>query len=103
MRFTAKPGQTCKLPGHLPVTLTGAHNVLIGDDVPSNAPPVTISKGKSAEILLHWTAIEAEADQQTPLAITVSGHDLPWNQGSVDATAATHTIEVGAVTAVPAS
>lgn len=100
VRFTAKRGQTCTLPGHLPVTLTGAHNVLIADDVPADAPPVTISAGKPAELLLHWSAIEAPADQQTPLAITVGGHELQWNQGSVDASAEAHDIEIGPVTRV---
>ena len=100
IRFTAKAGRKCTLPGHLPVTLTGAHNVLIDDEAPADAPPVTISAGHPAQILLHWTAIEAEQDQQTPLAISVAGHDLPWNQGSVDATPNTHTIDVGAVTKV---
>lgn len=104
LQLTARPGQTCVLPGHLPVTLTGAHNVLIDDDVPAGAPPVTIGAGTSARVLLHWTAIEAEQDQQTPLAITVDAPaiTLQWNQGRVDATPASHTIDVGAVTAVPA-
>src|ERR1044072_2407717 len=38
VRFTAKAGQKCILPGHLEVTPTGAHNVLIDDEAPTDAP-----------------------------------------------------------------
>jgi hypothetical protein len=112
VQLTAKPGVSCILPGSLPVDLTGAHSVLIGDNAPVGAPSVWLSDGASAYIPLRWTALEPYADQQTPLAITVTApqqvdprgdHSDPvmtvdWNLGAVDATAASHVIDVGAVT-----
>jgi hypothetical protein len=113
LQFTAKPGETCTLPASLPVDLVGAHDVLVDQQVPADAPAVRLSNGSSAYLPLHWTAIESSAQQQTPLAIDVTAPQettprgdqsdpritVPWNLGDVDASAASRTIDVGAVTA----
>ncbi|WP_329067935.1 DUF4232 domain-containing protein [Amycolatopsis sp. NBC_01480] len=111
IQLTAKPGETCTLPASLPVDLVGAHDVLV-NQLPADGPAVQLTNGSSAYIPLHWTAIEAPAQQQTPLAIDVTAPQettprgdqsdpqisVPWNLGDVDASAASHTIDVGAVT-----
>lgn len=116
IQFTANPGERCYLPGNLTVNLVGADNVLVDNEAPADAPPVALVEGSSAYLPLHWTSIEPTADQQTPNAITVNapgqynGHgdyidpaiELPWSFGGVDATPASHTIEVGAVVQGPA-
>ncbi|SEP29358.1 DUF4232 domain-containing protein [Amycolatopsis saalfeldensis] len=113
IQFTANPGETCTLPASLPVDLVGAHDVLLNQQVPAEAPAVHLSNGSSAYIPLHWTAIEAPAQQQTPLAIDVTAPQettprgdqsdpriaVPWSLGDVDASPESHTIDVGAVTA----
>lgn len=112
VQFTANPGESCTLPGSLPAELTGARDVLLAPDAPADAPPVQLSDGSSAYVQLHWTGIEAAADQETPLAITMTAPQtvdprgvesdpaitLDWTLGPVDATPQNHTIDVGAVT-----
>jgi uncharacterized protein DUF4232 len=116
IQLTANPGERCYLPGNLTVNLTGADNVLLNNTAPADAPPVALTDGSSAYIPLHWTSVEPSDEQQSPVAISVdapnqyNAHgdyinptvDLPWNLGYVDASAANHTIDVGAVTAGPA-
>ncbi|NKQ58173.1 DUF4232 domain-containing protein [Amycolatopsis sp. K13G38] len=112
LQITANPGERCYLPGKLEVDLVGAHDVLINDEAPADAPSVALTNGSSAYVPLHWTGIAPAAGQQTPNAITVDAPgeynphgdyidptmDLPWDLGAVDATPASHTIDVGAVT-----
>ncbi|SFO07035.1 DUF4232 domain-containing protein [Amycolatopsis rubida] len=113
VQFTAKPGETCTLPGSLPVDLTGAHDVLVSSDAAPDAPAVEVSNGSSAYLPLHWTAIGAPGEQETPLALTVTAPqetsprgdtsdpkiDLSWNLGGVDATSGSHTVHTGTMTA----
>jgi hypothetical protein len=93
VQFTAKPDQGCSLRGTLELHLDGAPNVMVGN--PSDTGPlVTIANGQSANMLLHWSAIDAPQQQQTPTAITVtfpgdessapSSVTLPWQQGPMD-------------------
>ncbi|KAA9166786.1 DUF4232 domain-containing protein [Amycolatopsis acidicola] len=112
IQITANPGERCYLPGNLTTNLVGAHNVLLTSTAPADAPNVALTDGSSAYIPLHWTGIEAAADQQTPNAITFDAPadsnmhgdyidptvSLDWTLGAVDASANSHTIEVGAVT-----
>lgn len=108
VQFTAKPGNSCKLVGPLPVSLQGAPGVaVIVDD--SAAQPVYVTAGKPAHVLLHWTGIGAPEEQQTPDSITVGfvgkgggATKLVWNQGPVDASVESHTLDVGPVLAGPA-
>ncbi|MFJ1768392.1 DUF4232 domain-containing protein [Amycolatopsis sp. NPDC088138] len=112
--FTAKPGESCTLPGALPVTLTGADGVTVtADPAAADAPPVTVADGAPASMLLHWTGIEAPENQVSPTSVTVTAPatttprgdtfepaiTLPWNQGAVDDSAEAHTLTVGPVTA----
>ena len=114
VQFTAKPGQSCNFQGSLPVSLAGAPGIAVTTDADAaNAPLVTIADGQSATMLLHWTGIEAPANQVTPDSVTVvapSDTDpsgvtsdphitLPWNQGAMDDSAQAHDLIVGAVTA----
>ncbi|MFI9387691.1 DUF4232 domain-containing protein [Kutzneria sp. NPDC052558] len=112
--FTAKPGQSCNFQGSLPVSLAGAPGITVTteSDV-ANAPLVTISDGRSATMLLHWSGIEAPADQVTPTGVTVVAPSttdprgvssdpnitLPWNLGAMDNSAQAHNLYVGPVTA----
>ncbi|WP_406640810.1 DUF4232 domain-containing protein [Amycolatopsis sp. WGS_07] len=112
LQFTANPGERCVLPGRADVGLVGAHNVLVNNEAPADAPPVLIANGSSAYVPLHWTAIGADDEQQTPNAVTVTApaasnpHGDPidpnvtvdWAFGAVDASADSHTIDVGALT-----
>jgi hypothetical protein len=109
VQFTAKAHQYCQLKGNLPMTLVGAHDVLLAPSADSAATVVHLSPGKSAHVLLHWTGIADEAQQETPNAITVQtpgdrgqSVTLQWNQGSVDASPESHSIDVGVVEAGPA-
>lgn len=112
--FTAKPGDSCTLPGALPVTLTGADGVTVTPDpAAADAPPVTVADGAPASMLLHWTGIEAPENQVSPTSVTVTAPatttprgdtfdpaiTLPWNQGAVDDSAEAHNLTVGPVTA----
>ncbi|GAA1991414.1 DUF4232 domain-containing protein [Amycolatopsis minnesotensis] len=113
IQFTAKPGETCTLPGSLPTGLVGAHDVLLSSDAAPDAPSVQISDGSSAYIPVHWSATGSPGEQETPLAITVTAPQetsprgdtsdplitLPWNLGEVNATPESHTIHTGAMTA----
>ncbi|WP_328604550.1 DUF4232 domain-containing protein [Amycolatopsis sp. NBC_00345] len=113
LQFTAKPGETCTLPASVPVDLVGAHDVLVNQQVPADAPAVQLTNGSSAYIPLHWTAIDPSSQQQTPLAIDVTAPQettprgdqsdpeitVPWSLGGVDTSAASHSVDVGAVTA----
>ena len=112
IQFTAKPDVTCTLPGALPVDLVGAHDVLIDNQAPADAPSVELSADSPAYVPLHWTAIAAPDQQQTPLAVTVTAPQeynprgdysdpnisLTWPFSAVDTTPESHTIDVGAVT-----
>ncbi|MDT8911255.1 DUF4232 domain-containing protein [Amycolatopsis sp. PS_44_ISF1] len=112
LQFTANPGETCTLPGSLPVNLVGAHDVLVNPQAPADAPSVQLTDGSSAYIPLHWTAIDASSQQQTPLAIDVTAPQtttprgdqsdpeisVPWSLGGVDTSQVSHSIDVGAVT-----
>ncbi|GAB3893049.1 hypothetical protein GCM10029964_069200 [Kibdelosporangium lantanae] len=112
IQFTANPGVTCTLPGSLPVDLVDAHDVLINNEAPADAPPVQLSEGSPAYVPLHWTAIAGPDQQQTPLAVTVTAPQesnprgdysdpnisLTWPFSAVDTTPESHTIDVGAVT-----
>lgn len=113
MQFTANQGERCVLSGRADVDLVGAHNVLVNNEAPADAPPVLIANGSSAYVPLHWTAIGSDDEQQTPNALTVTApaasnpHGDPidpnvtvdWTFGAVDAGADSHTIDVGAMTA----
>ncbi|WP_039921826.1 DUF4232 domain-containing protein [Amycolatopsis decaplanina] len=115
IQFTAKSGETCTLPGSLPLDLVGARDVVLSSDAAPDAPSVEVSDGSSAYIPLHWTAI-GSPEQETPLAITVTAPQetsprgdtsdrritLPWNFGAVNAAPESHTIRTGAMTAGPA-
>ncbi|WHT22220.1 DUF4232 domain-containing protein [Crossiella sp. CA-258035] len=108
LQFTAKPGNSCKLTGPLPVTLNGAPSVTVVPDTGA-ATPVYLTSGKPAHVLLHWTGIGAPEQQQTPASVTVGfpaerpgSTTLPWKQGPVDAFAEAHTLRVGPVQAGPA-
>ncbi|GAA4547229.1 DUF4232 domain-containing protein [Amycolatopsis samaneae] len=108
VQFTARPGQTCDLEGVLPVTARGASGLTVEAD-PAGSARVTLTPGGSAHLVLHWTSIEAPAEQVTPCGITVavpgsSGEsvDLPWRQGPVDSSAPAHRLTVGAVRPGPA-
>ncbi|MDT8911433.1 DUF4232 domain-containing protein [Amycolatopsis sp. PS_44_ISF1] len=112
VQFTAKPGVSCNFEGALPVTLTGADGIAV-QPTTEVSPVVTIEAGQSATMLLHWTGIEAPENQVTPASVTVTapgttdprGVDsdphitLPWNQGPLDDSVDTHSLDVGAVTA----
>ncbi|MCU1681998.1 MAG: hypothetical protein JWQ81_2737 [Amycolatopsis sp.] len=109
VQFTAKAHQYCQLKGNLPVTITGARNVLVTPDTFSPATVVHLRPGSSAHVLLHWTGIADAAQQETPNSITVRTPGdrgqhvtLPWNEGSVDASPESHSIDVGVVQAGPA-
>ncbi|MFK0243373.1 DUF4232 domain-containing protein [Amycolatopsis azurea] len=113
IQFTAKAGETCTLPGSLPLELVGARDVLLSSDAAPDAPSVEISDGSSAYIPLHWSAIGSPGQQETPLAITATAPQetsprgdisdpritLPWNFGAVNAAPESHTIRTGAMTA----
>ncbi|MFF0146816.1 uncharacterized protein DUF4232 [Amycolatopsis sulphurea] len=112
LQFTANMGERCYLPGSLSVSLVGAHNVLVNNEAPANAPAVALVDGSSAYVPLHWTAIAGEEEKQTPNAITVTAPSdsnlhgdridpsvqVGWSLGAVDANEGSHTIDVGAVT-----
>ncbi|PNE16358.1 DUF4232 domain-containing protein [Amycolatopsis sp. BJA-103] len=112
IQFTAKQGETCTLPGRLPIDLVGARDVLLSSDAAPDAPSVEIGDGSSAYIPLHWSAIGAPR-QETPLAITITAPQetsprgdtsdpritLPWDFGAVNAAPESHTIRTGAITA----
>ncbi|MEW2499182.1 DUF4232 domain-containing protein [Amycolatopsis sp. NPDC047767] len=112
LQFTANPGERCYLPGNLEVDLVGAHNVLINNTAPADAPAVALVDGSSAYVPLHWTGIEPYAQQQTPNAVNVVAPSdsnqhgdyinpnitVDWTLGVVDADSVSHTIDVGAVT-----
>ncbi|GAA4523135.1 DUF4232 domain-containing protein [Amycolatopsis samaneae] len=112
IQFTANPGERCSLPGKLGVDLVGARNVLVDNQAPADAPAVVLADGSSAYVPLHWTAIEAEAQQQTPNGLTFTAPSdsnphgdhidpnvtLGWDLGPVDAGADSHTLDVGALT-----
>ncbi|MBK1787452.1 DUF4232 domain-containing protein [Prauserella cavernicola] len=110
LEFTAKPGEACYLSGSVPVNLVGAHDVLLSNEAPSDAPHVYLRDGSSAHVNLRWTAIAANDQQQKPLAITVDtpgnpeapAISVPWTLDSVDATPDSHTVHVGAATGGPA-
>jgi hypothetical protein len=109
VQFTANPDRGCSLRGTLELHLGGAPNVMIGN--PSDTGPlVTIANGQSANMLLHWSAIDAPQQQETPTAITVTfpgaetgaptSVTLPWQQGPMDTSTNTsgltaNTIEAG--------
>ncbi|MEC3979578.1 DUF4232 domain-containing protein [Amycolatopsis sp. H20-H5] len=104
--FTAKAHQYCQLKGSIPVSLNGAPAITVSLDNASEAKVVHLRPGTSAHELLHWTGIEARADQATPESITVrtpgdrgQSVTLPWNQGPLDASADAHTLRVGVVEA----
>lgn len=113
LQFTANPGERCVLPGRADVDLVGAHNVLVNNEAPADAPPVLIANGSSAYVPLHWTAIGSDDEQQTPNSVTVTApadsnpHGDPidpnvsvdWTFGAVDANQDSHTLDVGALTA----
>ncbi|WIX79817.1 DUF4232 domain-containing protein [Amycolatopsis carbonis] len=112
LQFTANPGERCYLPGNLQVDLVGAHNVLINNEAPADAPAVALVDGSSAYVPLHWTGIEPYAQQQTPNGLNVVAPSdsnqhgdyinpnitVDWTLGEVDADSVSHTIDVGAVT-----
>ncbi|HEX3792312.1 MAG TPA: DUF4232 domain-containing protein [Pseudonocardiaceae bacterium] len=90
LQFTALPGQYCELDGALPFTLAYASGVSVVLDN-SNATPVDLTPGDSANEQLHWVAVQAEEDQVIPGSLTVQTDGplgdtvtLPWNQGPVD-------------------
>ncbi|MFD9891991.1 DUF4232 domain-containing protein [Amycolatopsis sp. NPDC059027] len=112
IQFTANPGERCLLPGKLDVGLVGAHDVLVDNQAPADAPPVALVDGSSAYVPLHWTAIGSDAEQQTPNGITFSAPSdsnahgdhidpnvtLDWKLGPVDAGPVSHSVDVGALT-----
>jgi len=112
IQFTANPGERCYLPGQAAVDLVGAHDVLVNNEAPANAPGVALVDGSSAYVPLHWTAIAGEDEQQTPNALTVTAPadsnphgdyidpqvTVYWTFGGVDANPGSHTIDVGALT-----
>ncbi|QRP45232.1 DUF4232 domain-containing protein [Amycolatopsis sp. FDAARGOS 1241] len=112
IQLTANPGERCSLTPQLPVTLTGAHNVLVDYQIPADAPSVAIVDGSSAYVPLHWTGIEPSDNQQTPNGISVAAPSdsnqrgdyidpsvfMDWTLGAVDADSVSHTIDVGPVT-----
>jgi len=110
LQFTAKPGEACYLAGKVPVTLTGAHDVLLSNDAPEDAPPLYLRSGGSAYVELTWTAIADPEQQQTPLAISLETPNHPegpratveWTLGAVDATPESHDIHIGPATPGPA-
>jgi uncharacterized protein DUF4232 len=117
IQFTAKPGESCTLPGALPVSLAGADGITVTPDpAAADAPPVTVTDGAPASMLLHWTGIEAAENQVQPASVTVTAPQtttprgdtsdpaitLPWTQGPLDDSAEAHELTVGAVTAGPA-
>jgi hypothetical protein len=114
VKFTAKPGVTCNFQGSLPVSLAGAPGIVVtSQDGAADAPLVTISDGQSATMLLHWTGIEAPANQVAPTSVTVVAPGdtdprgvtsdphitLPWNLGAMDDSGQAHDLIVGPVTA----
>lgn len=68
IQLTGKEGERC----YLPVTLVGAHDVLIDNQAPQDAPAVALSDGSSAYAQLHWTGVESAEEQQTPNGISVT-------------------------------
>lgn len=109
IQFTAKDGQYCQLKGSVPVTLDGAPSVTVEPEAGQPDQVVHLRPGTSAHQLLHWTAIEASGDQATPSALTVHTPGthaqtvtLPWQFGSLDASADAHTLRVGTVQEGPA-
>lgn len=111
VQFTAHAGVRCSIGGALPLTLAGAPDVTVEEDqTPSES--VSIFNGESATMLLHWTGIEAPADQETPTSVTVTAPasedlagnvsdpeiTLPWTLGPLDAAPEAHTLRVGAIT-----
>ncbi|MGW4483707.1 DUF4232 domain-containing protein [Amycolatopsis sp. NPDC004368] len=115
IQITANQGERCSLTPQLPVTLTGAHDVLVDYEIPADAPSVAIADGSSAWVPLHWTGVEAPAQQETPNGISIAAPShsnahgdyidpsvfMDWTLGAVDAGSQSHTIDVGAVTAGP--
>ncbi|MDQ0383094.1 DUF4232 domain-containing protein [Amycolatopsis thermophila] len=105
LQFTAKPGEACYLTGAVPVGLVGAHDVLVANDAPADAPMLYLRNGSSAHVQLTWTTVSPD-QQQTPLAVTVDtpGHPdgpvmtVPWTLGPVDTTPESHEIHVGPAT-----
>jgi len=112
IQLTGKEGERCYVPGRLAVTLVGAHDVLIDNQAPADAPAVALTGGSSAYAQLHWTAIAGPEEQQTPNALSVTAPaasnphgdpidpevTLPWTLGPVDAFPGSHTIDVGPLT-----
>ncbi|MEC3975727.1 DUF4232 domain-containing protein [Amycolatopsis sp. H20-H5] len=113
IQFTAKVGERCFLQGVPNVEISGAHNVLLDNQAPADAPGVALADGsQAAYIPLHWTVFERGGLRQTPNGITFTAPSdsnahgdyidpntlLDWNLGAVDASHANHTITVGAVT-----
>jgi Protein of unknown function (DUF4232) len=112
VQFTAKPGNRCYLRGALPLSLADAPGITVAQNVPADGGPlVTVSDGHPASMLLHWTGIEAPADQVRPTSVTVVAPastdlrgdysdpriTLPWNQGPLDDAPEAHTLTVNAV------
>ncbi len=112
IQLTGKEGERCSVPGRLAVTLVGAHDVLIDNQAPADAPAVVLTGGSSAYAQLHWTAVAGPEEQQRPNALSVTAPaasnphgdpidpevTLPWNLGPVDAFPGSHTIDVGPLT-----
>lgn len=108
IQFTVKPHEVCTLPGRLDMDLIGAHDLVLTNSAPADAPAVTLSDGSSAYVLLHWTSTTGAADQSVPNGVVVDapsdGHqyldtiELPWDLGGVDSTPASHTVDAGATT-----
>ncbi len=113
IEFTARPGETCTLPGSLPIDLVGARDVVVSSTAAPDAPAVEVSDGSSAYIPLHWSVVGVPGHQETPLAVTVIAPQetsprgdtsdpritLPWDFGAVNAAPESHTIRTGAMTA----
>lgn len=101
VQFTAKPDRGCSLQGAQPVSLAGAPGIDVTTDR-GQGKLVTIANGESASMLLHWSGINAPAQQVTPSAVKITlAHDtfitLPWNQGPLDDSQEAHGLRVSAV------
>ncbi|WP_239154406.1 DUF4232 domain-containing protein [Amycolatopsis sp. FDAARGOS 1241] len=111
--FTAKPGESCNLEGALPVAFAGADGVTVAPDPGAASALVTLSNGRQATMLLHWTGIEDPEWQVRPTSVTITAPGtttphgvtsdpritLPWNQSPLDNAPEAYEVTVGPVVA----